>query len=125
VSAHQLREEHDLGAAKRWAPKVNAKPLSERDRVRVADRVDQLAAERRARSDAHRKRIRSTAKWLGREVAAHHVTLADAEARIGRLLDALDPESPLPISLVPIGQAKQLAENAFASAYREMSWKAA
>jgi hypothetical protein len=125
VNAHEVLEDRDLVTANRWEPKVNADALSERDRVCVADRVDELAAERRLRADAHRALIRSTAARLGRDVAAHVATLADAEARIGRLLDALDPESPVPIPLVPIKQAKRLAEDAFASTYRETSWKAA
>ena len=125
MSAHELLEERDLEAAKRWEPKVKAEALSERERVWVADRADQLARQRSSRADAHRALIRSTAARLGRDVAAHVATLADAEARIGRLLYALDPETPVPISLVPIGQAKRLAEDAFASSYRETSWKAA
>jgi len=120
VNAHELLEDRDLEAATRWAPKVNAEALSERERVWVADRVDELAAERRLRAEAHRALIRSTAARFGRDVAAHVATLADAEARISRLLHALDPESPVPISIVPIDEAKRLAEDAFASAYREM-----
>ena len=112
-----FRDSH-LEATTRWQSPVQCEPLSDEDREWVHDRIDALAAERQARSDAHRERIRRTAGWLGREVAAHRVTLADAERRIECLLTAFDPATEVSVVMVPCGEAKQIAEQAFASTFR-------
>jgi hypothetical protein len=109
----------DLNAAKPWTPpKVQASPLTDDEREWVHDRMIALEAERQARGDAHRERIRTTAAWLGREVSAHKVTLADADRRIDRLLIALDPETAVPILMLPFREAKQIATDAFASTFK-------
>jgi hypothetical protein len=109
----------DLKAAKRWQPpRVDVPPTTDEERAWVGERVIALAAERQARSDAHRKRILTTAAWLGSEVAAHKVTLADAQARIDRLLEALDPDTAaVRVLLVPFREARQLATDAFMSTF--------
>ena len=109
----------NLNAAKRWQPpRVDAPPTTDDERAWLHDRITAFAAERQARSDAHRERIRTTAAWLGREVSAHKVTLADAEQRIDGLLEALDPETLVPVLLVPFREAKQIAADAFTSTFK-------
>jgi hypothetical protein len=109
----------DLVAAKRWQPlRVDMPPTTAEEREWVQGRIIALAAKRQARSDAHRGRIRSTAAWLGREVSAHKVTLADADTRIDRLLGAFDPETDIPILLVPFREAKQIATDAFEATFK-------
>lgn len=53
----------------------------------VIRRVEQLLRARLARRDAHLDRIERTARWLGRQLARHDITKADASRR----LDALSP----------------------------------
>jgi hypothetical protein len=109
----------DFVAAKGWqSRRVDMPPTTAEEREWVHGRIIALAAERQARSDAHRGRIRSTAAWLGREVSAHKVTLADADARIDRLLGAFDPETDVPILLVPFQEAKQIAADAFEGTFK-------
>jgi hypothetical protein len=108
----------DLPAAKRWQPpRVDVPPTTDEEREWVHDRLIGLAAERQARSDAHRERIRSSASWLGHQVRKHKMTLADGDARIDRLLKAFDPASVAPILLVPFKEATEIATNAFASTF--------
>ena len=105
--------------ARAWTPpKVQASPLADGDREWVHDRIHALAGERQARGDVRRERIRSTASWLGREVSAHKVTLADADARVDRLLIAFDPETAVPVLMVPFREAKQIAADAFTSTFK-------
>jgi hypothetical protein len=111
----------DFVAAKAWKPKVTAALLTDEEREWVHGRIIALAAERQARSDAHRQRIRSVAAWLGREVSAYNVTLEDAETRIERLLGASDPETAVPVLLVPSREAKQIAADAFAATFKGIS----
>jgi hypothetical protein len=108
----------DFAAVKRWQPpRVDVPPTTAEERAWVGERVIALAAGRQARGDAHRERIRTTAGWLGSEVSAHNVTLADADSRIDRLLVALDPETAVPVLLVPFREAKQISTDVFASTF--------
>jgi hypothetical protein len=113
-----LRAGADLEAVKAWKPKMQAIPLTDDEREWVHDRIAALAAERAARSDSHRERIRSTAAWLGHQVRKHKVTLADAQARLDPLLMTFDPESAVPIVMVPFAEAKQIAADAFTSTFK-------
>jgi hypothetical protein len=112
----------ELAAAKRWTPpRVDVPPTTAEEREWVHDRIHALAAAREARADVHRERIRSTASWLGHQVHHHKVTLADADARIDRMLKAFDPESSVAILLVPFKEAKRIAADAFASTFEGQS----
>jgi hypothetical protein len=114
-----VRAGRDLEAARQWKPKVLcAQKLSAADREWVHDRIVALTAGRQSRGDTHRERIRSTASWLGHQVRAHKVTLADADARIDRLLVALDPETNIPVLLVPFKEAKELATDSFEATFK-------
>jgi hypothetical protein len=109
----------DLAAAKRWQPsKGDVSPTTAEEREWVHGRIIALTAEREARGDAHRERIRTTAAWLGDQVRTHKVTLADADRRIDCLLEVLDPETDVPILLVPFGEAKQIAADAFKATFK-------
>jgi hypothetical protein len=107
----------DLEAARQWKPSGSPSPLADDDREWVHDRIHALAAAREVRADVHRERIRSTASWLGHQVHHHKVTLADADARIDRMLKAFDPESSVAILLVPFKEARQIASDAFTSTF--------
>jgi hypothetical protein len=89
------------------------------EQVRIAIVIEQLADERAGRAEAHRARLGSTARYLGREVAGHRVLLADAEKRLTAMVWALDPETPAPISLVPWREARALVAEAFAVGVQE------
>jgi hypothetical protein len=103
----------DLRAAERWQPKVRTAPLGDEDRETVHARIAELFDERCACGAKHAGHIRKTARFLGREVAAHRVTLADAERHLDALCMALDPETPVAVALVPFREAKEIAESAF------------
>lgn len=67
---------------------------------RVVDRW----AERQALADAHRRRLGAAAYRLGAEVAAHRVTVADAERRLTGLVSA---------TLLPWSEARALVRDAY------------
>jgi hypothetical protein len=88
-------------------------PLSDDERAEVHALLDKLSTEHVARIAEHRQRLMSSARRLGREVAAHRVTLADAEARLNRLALTLDQDEP-PIAGVPYREAVAIVRDAFA-----------
>ncbi len=49
---------------------------------------------------------------------SHRVTLADADARIDQLLRAFDPETAVPVLMVPLKEAKQIAADAFEATFK-------
>jgi len=101
-----------------WEPHLDLPLLTDAERDVVHQRIDGLAAERETRSDAHRDRLRSTAGWLGREVASHRVLLADAQDRLERLARTADADSLVPMFLVPYREAIDLIVAAFAAQWK-------
>ena len=86
-------------------------------RAAVTERLVQLCEERLERVDAHRRRIVSEGRRMGREVVAHRLTLTNAEKRMARLVFATDPEVAVPLWLVPYPEARRLANEAFTDGY--------
>jgi hypothetical protein len=115
----EAEPDEDLAAAEAWAPGLGLPKLTDADRDVVHQRIDELAAERETRGDAHRERLRKTARWLGREVAAHRVLLADAERRLDALALTLDPDSVVPILAVPYAEAVDITRAAFAAGFNQ------
>ena len=76
-----------------------------------------LGEERAARVEAHRHKLAGLARHLGAEVREHRLTVADAERRLDQLAAQLDPESPVPIALVPWRDAHRLARDKFAEGF--------
>jgi hypothetical protein len=72
--------------------------------------VEQLLRARLARRDAHLDRIERTARWLGRQLARHDITKADASRRLDALCAHEDPEAePARVALVPWDPARAAA----------------
>jgi hypothetical protein len=107
-----------LEALDRWQPSGDWPQLSQEEREWVMNRVDELAAERRARADAHRERIASRAGFFGREVAGHRVLLKDAQDRLEAMAILADTASDVLIALVPFKEAVEIIEREFGSSYR-------
>jgi hypothetical protein len=107
--AHLLAIDH-------WAS-LELPRLSDEERAWVHGRLDALCDERLARSDAHRERIIKTARHLGREVAAHRMTLADARVRSDFQVKREDTDSLVPMRLVSYAEAADVASRAFDEGY--------
>ena len=75
---------------------------------------DAFCADSRAREAAHVDRIRAEARRLGRLVAAHEVTIADARARLAHLVDLRDPTSLVEVRRAPYAIGRLAAADAFA-----------
>jgi hypothetical protein len=112
----------DLDAARRWQPRNGAPslaPLSDDERPSVADRVDELVSERVARSAAYRERIARAAYRFGVAVAAHRMTRQHAERNLRSLLFAYDPQTAVPLLIVPYRIGVRIAGDAFRRAYHQ------
>jgi hypothetical protein len=88
--------------------------LSDDEQDWVHRRLEELSAKRAARQRAHEQRIISGARHLGREVAAHRVTLQDAERRLDALVSVRDDVA----MLIPYFRAVAVARDAFAEGAR-------
>jgi hypothetical protein len=106
----------ELEALKRWNP-PKLPPLSDQDRARLNEMFDKRVDTSAGRRDAHREHIRKTALYLGREVAAHRVTVDDADRRLQRLIDLPDPETLVAVVLVARHEAEAIARDAFRAGY--------
>ena len=121
-SAAKYREEHrnddpeltyHLAALERWAVEAWRR-LSTQERDEVHERLEELSNERATRWRAHEQRVISAARHLGREVAAHRVTIQDAERRLEALASVRDDV----VLLIPYDQAVAVARDAFAEGAR-------
>jgi hypothetical protein len=117
--AWQTDEElgYHRAALARWTPPEWPPCASDAERDDVHELLAKLSTERAARAAAHRQRLVSAARHLGREVRKHLVTMPDAERRLAALASLLDENSP-PIALVPYHQAVALLRDAFAEGCR-------
>jgi hypothetical protein len=112
-------DEH-LAAIERWSlPELRR--LTDAEREFVQRRIDELSEERESRSEAHRERLASKARHFGREVAQHRMLLPDAQRRLESLALTTDPESLVPILLVPYRESIQIIEGAFVAAFTAAS----
>jgi hypothetical protein len=111
--------EWELAAIAAWSPRGGSElpRLTDDERDQVHDRIDELVAERLRRGDAHRDRLRRTGYHLGAEVAAYRVTMDDANRRVGHMAVMPDPESVVPLLLVPYREAVDIAGEAFAAGF--------
>jgi hypothetical protein len=104
----QLAGRPSLGAVRKargMGPATRTPPAAQppRDNLEAETRaliLERLAA-REGREDEHRDRLVREGHRLGRLVATHRVTMADAGGRLGRMVGALDPELAYPTFLVP------------------------
>jgi hypothetical protein len=92
-------------ACDEWTPNLGLPPLSDQERDQVHARIDELAAERLGRADAHRDQLARAALHLGRQVGAHLMVLTDAERRLEQLVGIFDPETSVPLTLVDCDEA--------------------
>lgn len=107
-----------LRAVDQWHPEPWPR-LTAEEGAQVHERLAELADQRAARADAHRKKIVHSSYFFGRDVATGTRLLDDAASQIDRLVYALDPGSPVPIRLVPADDARRIACAAFAVGVRE------
>jgi hypothetical protein len=98
-----------------WEPEPWTR-ITDDERADVHELLEKLSTERAARIAAHRQRLVSTARHLGRQVREHLVTLPNAERRLDALASLLDEDSP-PIALVPYREAATIVRAAFAEGY--------
>jgi hypothetical protein len=106
-----------LRAAASWQANLNLPKLSDAEREQVHVYLDELTTEHLARRDVHRDRLRRAGHHLGREVAAHKVTIDEANRRIDQLAERVDTESLVPMPLVPYPEAVDIAGKAFAAGF--------
>jgi hypothetical protein len=106
-----------LLAIDRWST-LGLPPLTDDQREIVHEQLDVLCAERLARRGAHCERLASRAWFFGREVAMHRVLLKDAQNRLEAMALLPDPESLVPMLLVPHGEAIAIIEREFGASYR-------
>ena len=88
--------------------------LSDDDLERCHDLIDQDVGARVAAADAHRALLARRARYLAGEVKAYRVTLADAEQKLARLAEGLDPDFPVARYLVRWPEACEIVRASFA-----------
>jgi hypothetical protein len=110
--AQHARALDRLDAVIEWPRRLDD---DERDRVHAL--LDQYVAEHDRRVDAHVERLERVACQLGRHVAVHRVTLADACTRLDALAMTYDDTVPVPLLLVPVAAAVRIVDDAFARGY--------
>jgi hypothetical protein len=128
VELERIVREHDRVAAaevveiaeslSRWT--INALPLTDEERATVDAYLEIAARERQERVDAHRARLERTARFLGRQVGSHLLTLPDAERRLEVLVSETDPQTATPVALIARAEAVELVRRVFANAVREV-----
>lgn len=69
------------------------------------------------RVEAHRRRLAAVATWLGTEVVAHRVTVADAERRLDALA-TLGPPGWQHVPYLPRPEARAVIRNAYGRGVR-------
>jgi hypothetical protein len=94
-----------------------ASRLTDSEREQVHARLDELTQERRARVAKHIARLWRNGEQLGKQVAAHEMTLTDAYAAFDRQAAQQDPESPVPLFIVPYAIASEILREAFAKGF--------
>jgi hypothetical protein len=99
----------------RWEPEPWPR-ITNDERDDVGELLEKLSTERAARTAAHRQRLVSAARHLGRQVRDHLMTLRDAERRLDALASLLDEEPP-PIALIPYRDAAAIVRDAFAEGF--------
>jgi hypothetical protein len=104
-------------ARDRW-PHFN--PLTDDERDRVHELLDQHAADHERRVRARVALIERTAHALGTRVARHDLTRVDAAARLERLAMHLDETCPVSLYLIPYRDALEIARRAFATGVHEV-----
>ena len=103
--------------------------LRRTDEVELCDDTAELfavyCADSNAGRVAHLERIEAEAYRLGREVGSYNVTMADARARIERLLDVRVDDCPVPLRRVPLPVGRVAARSAFDAGMVEAQRRAA
>jgi hypothetical protein len=104
----------ELASIDSWQPAGEpGPPLTDAAREQVHAMIAELAEQRASRRDAHGALIKRTAFQLGRNVARHQTTVADAARSLDQVIHRLDEESTTPIFLLQHSLATEIAEKAF------------
>jgi len=87
--------------------------LTEAQRELVQEVMDTASRARQRRVEDHVANLQRTARTLGRNVARHEISLADAAERLEALASATDPEMTVPCALVLYPRAVEIISAAF------------
>jgi hypothetical protein len=92
-------------------------PLTDSERQRVHELLDQYTAEHERRVRERAALIERAAHKLGGQVARHDLTRAEAAARLDQLATHVDDTCPVPLYLIPYREALDIARRAFAAGF--------